>query len=71
MAGRVIPVFTMAALPGVHIKTLPWLERSVLAHTTIGLALWLFALAAFAPISALAEPMRCQIFTLPAFGASA
>ena len=53
MAGRVIPAFTMAALPGVHIKALPWLERSVLAHTTIGLALWLFAPADFAPINAL------------------
>ncbi len=71
MVGRVIPAFTMAALPGVHIKTLAWLERSVLAHTAIGLAMWMFALAPFAPISALAEPMRCQIFTLPAFGASA
>jgi uncharacterized protein involved in response to NO len=53
MAGRVIPAFTMAALPGVQIKALPWLERSVLAHTTIGLALWLFAPADFAPINAL------------------
>jgi len=53
MAGRVIPGFTMAALPGVRIATLPWLERSVLAFTAAGLALWLFASTDFAPLSAL------------------
>ena len=53
MAGRVIPGFTMAALPGVRIATLPWLERSVLAFTAAGLALWLFASTAFAPLSAM------------------
>jgi len=53
MAGRVIPGFTMAALPGVQIKPLPWLERSVLANTAAGLGLWLFAPSGLAPVSAM------------------
>lgn len=53
MAGRVIPGFTMGALPGVKITPLPWLERSVLAHTAAGLGMWLFAPAVLAPVTAL------------------
>jgi uncharacterized protein involved in response to NO len=40
MAGRVVPFFTSSALAGVRIEAKPWLERSVLATTGLGLALW-------------------------------
>lgn len=40
MAGRVVPFFTTSAIVGLKIVTLPWLERSALAATAIGLALW-------------------------------
>ncbi|PKO61585.1 MAG: short-chain dehydrogenase, partial [Betaproteobacteria bacterium HGW-Betaproteobacteria-18] len=40
MAGRVVPFFTTSAIAGLKIETLPWLERSALAATAIGLALW-------------------------------
>lgn len=53
MAGRVIPGFTMGALADVKITPLPWLERSVLAHTVAGLGLWLFAPVVLAPVTAL------------------
>ncbi len=44
MAGRVIPGFTMSAIPGLKIKTLPWLERATLAATACGLLFWVLAL---------------------------
>jgi len=40
MAGRVVPFFTTSALPNLKIVTLPWLDRSALAATAIGMALW-------------------------------
>ena len=40
MAGRVIPAFTMSALPGVRLQVPGWLETSALATTAAGLALW-------------------------------
>jgi len=40
MAGRVVPFFTASALVGVKIEALPWLDRSALASTAVGLALW-------------------------------
>ena len=43
MAGRVIPAFTMSVTPGLKITVPPWLERSALASTALGLALWVFA----------------------------
>ena len=43
MAGRVIPGFSMSAIPGLRITALLWLERSALALTGLGLLLWVFA----------------------------
>ena len=43
MAGRVIPGFSMSAIPGLRITALLWLERSALALTGVGLLLWVFA----------------------------
>jgi len=40
MAGRVVPFFTTSAVAGLKIDALPWLERSALAATAIGLGLW-------------------------------
>ncbi len=43
MAGRVIPGFSMSAMPGLRITALLWLERSALALTGLGLLLWVVA----------------------------
>jgi uncharacterized protein involved in response to NO len=43
MAGRVIPGFSMSAIPGLRITALLWLERSALALTGLGLLLWVVA----------------------------
>ena len=43
IAGRVIPAFTMSALPGVKLKAPRLLEQVTLAATAIGLALWVLA----------------------------
>lgn len=43
IAGRVIPAFTMSALPGVKLKAPVLLERVTLAATAVGLALWVLA----------------------------
>ena len=43
IAGRVIPAFTMSALPGVKLKAPPALEQATLATTAVGLALWVLA----------------------------
>jgi uncharacterized protein involved in response to NO len=43
VAGRVIPAFTMAATPDLRLQALPWLERSTLGMTAVGLVLWLLA----------------------------
>jgi uncharacterized protein involved in response to NO len=40
IAGRVIPAFTMAALPGRKLQVPTWLERSTLAATALSLAAW-------------------------------
>jgi uncharacterized protein involved in response to NO len=40
IAGRVIPAFTMSALPGRQLKVPAWLERSTLAVTALALAAW-------------------------------
>jgi uncharacterized protein involved in response to NO len=40
MAGRVVPFFTTSALPNVKIATLPWLDRTALAATAVGMLLW-------------------------------
>jgi uncharacterized protein involved in response to NO len=43
IAGRVIPAFTMSALPGVRLQAPRVLERATLATTAVGLALWVLA----------------------------
>jgi uncharacterized protein involved in response to NO len=43
IAGRVIPAFTMSALPGVKLQTPRALEQATLASTALGLALWVLA----------------------------
>lgn len=43
IAGRVIPAFTMSALPGVQLKAPRALEQATLAATALGLALWVLA----------------------------
>jgi len=43
MAGRVIPAFTMATQPGLRLVAQPWLERSALTLTALGLAWWVLA----------------------------
>lgn len=40
IAGRVIPAFTMSALPGRKLQVPPWLERTTLAATALALAAW-------------------------------
>jgi uncharacterized protein involved in response to NO len=40
MAGRVVPFFTTSTLPNLKIVTLPWLDRTALAATALGMALW-------------------------------
>jgi len=40
IAGRVIPAFTMSALPGRQLTVPPWLERTTLATTALSLASW-------------------------------
>jgi uncharacterized protein involved in response to NO len=40
IAGRVIPAFTMSALPGSPLKVPVWLERTTLAATALSLASW-------------------------------
>ena len=40
IAGRVIPAFTMSALPGRQLKVPAWLERGALAVTAVSLAGW-------------------------------
>lgn len=43
IAGRVIPAFTMSALPGVKLQAPRALEQATLATTALGLALWVLA----------------------------
>jgi len=40
IAGRVIPAFTMSALPGLKLQMPRWLERATLATTALALACW-------------------------------
>jgi uncharacterized protein involved in response to NO len=48
MAGRVIPAFTMSALPGLKLEARPALETASLAITALALALWVLAPAGLA-----------------------
>ena len=43
IAGRVIPAFTMSALPGLKLKVQRRLEAATLASTAVALALWVVA----------------------------
>lgn len=62
IAGRVVPAFTMSALPGLKLKPGPRLERAVLACTAVALALWALAPAgAVAPLTALALSVAAML----------
>src|ERR1035437_5726422 len=54
MAGRVIPAFTMAVIPGLKLRAEPWLEWLTLGVTALGLALWVLAPPSVAGLVALA-----------------
>ena len=43
IAGRVVPAFTMSALPGLRIQVPIYLERLTLGMSALGLLCWLFA----------------------------
>lgn len=63
IAGRVIPAFTMSALPGVRLKVPPLLEKITLGSTAVALASWVLAppnvITAFAlGVAALLHAMR-------------
>ena len=63
-AGRVIPAFTMSALPGRQLKVPDWLERSTPAATALSLAAWVLLPAK--PVTAagfaLAAPLQATRF---------
>lgn len=61
MAGRVIPAFTMSVNPGLKITVPKWLERSALACTAVGLALWVFAPAGWLTFAVLAAAAALQL----------
>ena len=61
MAGRVIPAFTMSVNPGLKITVPTWLERSALASTALGLALWVFAPAGWLTFAVLAAAAALQL----------
>ncbi len=42
IAGRVIPAFTIGAMPGLELQARPWLERASLAASALALAGWVF-----------------------------
>lgn len=52
MAGRVIPAFTMSALPGLKLAVRPALETVSLGVTALALALWVLAPAGLATTAA-------------------
>ncbi len=47
IAGRVIPGFTMSAIPGVKLVTSVWVERLTMGLTAAGLLLWVLAPASW------------------------
>jgi uncharacterized protein involved in response to NO len=60
IAGRVIPMFTSAALRQVKPWQRPWLNRSAIAATTLALLLWSLAAPAawLAPVAAIAALLQ-------------
>ena len=56
IAGRVIPAFTMSALPGLKLQVPRRLEAATLASTAVALALWV--LAPQGPVTAVAFARR-------------
>jgi len=60
MAGRVIPAFTMSAIPGLRLKVDPQMEQATAAASVLALACWVFAptAAISAPLLALAAVMQ-------------
>jgi uncharacterized protein involved in response to NO len=57
IAGRVIPAFTMAALPGVRLQAPRALEIATLAGTAMALALWVLGPAG--PVTGLTTGLGC------------
>lgn len=62
IAGRVIPAFTMSALPGRQLQTPPWLERAALATTALSLAAWV--LLPVNPVTAAGLSLAALLHTL-------
>jgi uncharacterized protein involved in response to NO len=60
MAGRVIPAFTMSAIPGLRLKIDPQLEKATALTSVLALGCWVFAPMAVisAPLLALAAVMQ-------------
>ena len=60
MAGRVIPAFTMSAIPGLRLNVDPQLEKATAVASVLALACWVFAptAAISAPLLALAAVMQ-------------
>jgi len=52
MAGRVIPAFTMSAIPGLRLKVDAQLEKAIAAASVLALLLWVFS-----PSSAITAPL--------------
>ncbi len=61
IAGRIIPAFTMSAQPGVAIRVNPLFERFTIAHTCVGLALWVFA-----PLDSAFSRVACAVLLIAA-----
>lgn len=64
IAGRVIPLFTRNAVPGLHTAVPPWRERLVIAATAGGLALWLADIAALPAAALLAAAAALHAWRL-------
>ena len=63
IAGRVVPFFTTSAIVGLNIVALPWLERSALAATAVGLVLWVTDWHSGLAAAALALACACLLYT--------
>jgi uncharacterized protein involved in response to NO len=61
MAGRVIPAFTMAAIPGLRLKLDPTLEKATLVASALALLAWVFMPASRTGVAmlALAAVLQC------------
>jgi uncharacterized protein involved in response to NO len=64
MAGRVIPAFTMGALPGLKLEVRRGLETATLALTALALALWVLAPPGPATAAAFAAAAALQVLRM-------